>query len=59
MSQMLVPELMIRAPVSPMVLSDRLLSLAQAADRAGLPDTAERLLTLALSVFDETPVREH
>ncbi len=59
MSQMLVAELSMHAPVSPMVLSDCLLSLAQAADKAGLPDTAERLLTLALSVFDETPVREH
>ncbi|MBV9783633.1 MAG: hypothetical protein JO264_07410 [Acidisphaera sp.] len=38
---------------SPLVLSDRLLALAQAADRAGLPSTADRLVTLAHDVFDE------
>jgi len=38
---------------SPMVLSDRLLSLAEAADRAGCKSTAEHLLTLAHTVFDE------
>lgn len=48
-----------RAPVSPLVLSDRLLALAQDADRAGFTGTAERLLRLAHSVFDETPYRPH
>jgi hypothetical protein len=36
-----------------LILSDRLIALAQDADRAGYTDTAERLLTLACSVFDE------
>lgn len=40
-------------PVSELVLSDRLLSLAEDADRAGYTDTAERLLALACAVFDE------
>lgn len=38
---------------SAMILSDRLLSLAQEADRAGCRVTAEHLLHLAHSVFDE------
>jgi hypothetical protein len=38
---------------SPLVLSDRLLNLAQDADRAGCPVAAEHLLALAHSVFDE------
>jgi hypothetical protein len=42
-------------PVSPLVLSDRLLALAEDADRAGFIGTAQRLLSLAHSVFDETP----
>ena len=40
-------------PTSPMILSDRLLSLAEAADRAGYQDTADRLVLLAHKVFDE------
>lgn len=44
---------------SELVLSDRLLSLAQDADRAGYHDTAEHLLTLACSVFDEAPAKPH
>ena len=42
-------------PVSPLVLSDRLITLAQDADRAGFAATAEHLVTLACSVFDEAP----
>ena len=38
---------------SPLVLSDRLLNLAEDADRAGCPVAAEHLLALAHSVFDE------
>ncbi len=45
--------------VSPMVLSDRLLALAQDADRAGFTDTAEGLLRLAHTVFDERPAVPH
>ena len=45
--------------VSEMVLSDRLITLAEDADRAGYADTAERLITLACSVFDEAPRKAH
>lgn len=45
--------------VSELVLSDRLIALAEAADRAGYKDTAERLVTLACSVFDEAPRKPH
>ena len=45
--------------VSPLVLSDRLITLAQDADRAGFTITAERLVTLACSVFDEAPGPPH
>ncbi|MHB1305266.1 MAG: hypothetical protein ACYCZB_17680 [Acidiphilium sp.] len=34
--------------VSPLILTDRLISLAQDADRAGLPGVASRLVRLAL-----------
>ena len=44
---------------SELVLSDRLISLAQDADRAGYRDTAEHLLSLACSVFDEAPAKPH
>ena len=40
-------------PVSALVLSDRLITLAQAADHAGLRGTATRLVRLAHSVLDE------
>ena len=42
-------------PTSPLILSDRLLTLAEAADRAGLQDTADHLILLAHRVFDEAP----
>ena len=45
--------------VSPLVLSDRLITLAQDADRAGFTSTAERLVTLACAVFDESPRPKH
>jgi hypothetical protein len=38
---------------SPLMLCDRLLTLAQDADRAGLAITAEHLLHLAHTVFEE------
>jgi hypothetical protein len=44
---------------SELVLSDRLISLAKDADRAGYIGTAEHLLTLACSVFDEAPKQVH
>jgi hypothetical protein len=42
-------------PTSPLILSDRLLTLAEDADRAGLQDTADHLILLAHRVFDESP----
>ena len=42
--------------VSPLVLADRLITLAQDADRAGYSQSATRLLGLAYAVFDETPM---
>jgi hypothetical protein len=47
------------AAVSELVLSDRLLTLAEDADRAGYTSTAEHLLSLACSVFDEAAKRPH
>ena len=41
--------------ISPLVLADRLIALAQDADRAGYLDSATRLLGLAYAVFDEQP----
>jgi hypothetical protein len=38
---------------SPLMLCDRLLTLAQDADRAGYAATAEHLLELADAVFEE------
>ncbi len=51
----LIPADSPRPQVSPLVLSDRLITLALDADRAGYTGTAERLLTLACAVFDEAP----
>jgi hypothetical protein len=45
--------------VSELILSDRLIALAQDADRAGYTATAERLIDLACSVFDEATRREN
>lgn len=48
------PGTLAQAPrFSPLVLADRLISLAQDADRAGLHDSASRLLGLVYSVLDE------
>jgi hypothetical protein len=44
---------------SKLMLSDRLIALAEDADRAGFLDTAEHLVTLACSVFDEAPKAPH
>ncbi|HEX4171645.1 MAG TPA: hypothetical protein VHY82_04125 [Acetobacteraceae bacterium] len=46
-----------RAAISELVLSDRLITLAEDADRAGYTRTAEHLLSLACSVFDEAAKR--
>ena len=43
-----------RAPnISPLTISDRLIALAQDADRAGFVRTASRIIDLALSVLDD------
>jgi hypothetical protein len=42
-----------RMAPSPLMLCDRLLTLAQDADRAGYAVTAEHLLELAHTVFEE------
>ncbi len=39
--------------VSPLLIADRLITLAQDADRAGYATTAERLIRLVNRVFDE------
>lgn len=45
-------------PASPLILSDRLIALAQEADRAGHVGTASQLVRLAHTVLDEaTPSR--
>lgn len=41
---------------SPLILADRLISLAQEADRVGLHDSASRLLGLVYAVLDEEAV---
>jgi hypothetical protein len=41
--------------VSPLMLADRLLTLAMDADRSGLHGPAARLLRLAYAVYDEKP----
>ena len=43
------------AGASPLILADRLISLAQEADRAGHVGTASQLVRLAHTVFDEKP----
>ena len=42
-------------PVSPLMLADRILTLAQDADRAGFPREADRLLRLANKVWKQKP----
>lgn len=46
-----------RRPISPLMLSDSLISLAQDADRAGYPDAATTLIGLAHLVLDERPLQ--
>ncbi|MCF3948787.1 hypothetical protein AiwAL_14570 [Acidiphilium sp. AL] len=44
--------------VSPLILTDRLISLAQDAERAGLPFMANRLVRLALRACRPPPRRK-
>ena len=49
-----------RSPeTSPLTLSDHLITLAEAADRAGYTSTARCLVSLACAVFDEAPSQPH
>ena len=48
MDAMLVPG----GPVSPLMLADRLITLAQDADRAGYRDAATHLVSMAFTVLD-------
>jgi hypothetical protein len=41
--------------VSPLMLSDKLLSMAQEAERAGYPRPAEQLLRLAYAICNQRP----
>ena len=41
--------------MSPLVLADRLLTLAKDADRGGFAGTADRLLNLAYAIWDNAP----
>ncbi len=41
--------------ISPLMLADRLLTLARDADLAGMPTSAQRLLRLAYKVYSERP----
>ena len=45
------------APISPLMLSDHLLRLAEEADSAGLRGTAEHLLDLVSEVLEQPAVR--
>jgi hypothetical protein len=45
------------ANVSLMTLSDRLITLAQDAEKAGYPITAGQLVRLSMKIFDEAPRR--
>lgn len=49
----LPPPTPLPAPPSPLVICDRLLTLAEDAHRAGLTTTAEHLVHLADRLFDE------
>lgn len=53
MSQTTLAESLPLPRLSALVLSDRLLTLAENADRAGYKDTADRLVRLAHRVFEE------
>ena len=45
-----------QAAVSPLVIADRLITLAKDAERAGYRCTASHLVELAYSVFDEVHI---
>ena len=43
---------LVSRPVSPLMLADRLITLAQDADRAGYRDAASHLVSLVYTVLD-------
>jgi hypothetical protein len=47
------------AVVSPLLLSDRLIALAEAADGAGYTSAAKQLVSLAYAVLDQPPRMAH
>ncbi len=47
-----LPETRRHEPLSPLMLSDRLIGLAKDADRAGLPAIADQLIRLACEVLE-------
>jgi hypothetical protein len=48
-----------RHALSPMTLSDRLITLAKDAESLGYAVTADQLVQLAFTVFDEAPPPSH
>lgn len=48
-------EAMTSSHVSPLMLADRLITLAQDAERAGYRDAATHLVTMAYTVLDPRP----
>jgi hypothetical protein len=52
-----MPELATQAPPSKLIICDRLIALAQQADRAGCADTARHLVGLLETVFPDPPRR--
>lgn len=52
-----LPAISRSVPVSPLVLSDRLITLAEQASQAGYAITARRLVALAHKVLDDPPRR--
>ncbi len=54
----LAPPFMAAMPFSPLVLADRLITLAQEADRAGYANSAARLIGLVYAVLDDERVAQ-
>lgn len=54
-----IPQTPAPPPVSPLMLSDHLLRVAEEADSVGLRVAAEHLLVLALQVLDQPAVSRH
>jgi len=46
-------------PISPLLLSDRLITMAEQAGQAGYRDAARRLLALACQMLNNPPLPQH